>query len=142
MKGISLTDDLGTRVVRRLIKRLNVRNGWPNAWRNLERTNKRGTNKNSCEISWNFCSKLIRYFLLFSVFELKRMLKNCKTCGRGVGQPGSASALGAGGRRFKSSRPDQFEEKPRGDSADLSAGQNTHAVGTLEDECLGTGIRA
>src|SRR3990172_6806162 len=27
---------------------------------------------------------------------------------RGVAQPGSAPALGAGGRRFKSSRPDQF----------------------------------
>ena len=26
---------------------------------------------------------------------------------RGVAQPGSAPALGAGGRRFKSSRPDQ-----------------------------------
>ena len=27
---------------------------------------------------------------------------------RGVAQPGSAPALGAGGRRFKSYRPDQF----------------------------------
>src|ERR1019366_7126964 len=27
---------------------------------------------------------------------------------RGVAQPGSAPALGAGGRRFKSSRPDQY----------------------------------
>src|SRR5688500_2361609 len=27
--------------------------------------------------------------------------------GRGVAQPGSAPALGAGGRRFKSGRPDQ-----------------------------------
>ena len=27
---------------------------------------------------------------------------------RGVAQPGSASALGAGGRRFKSCRPDHF----------------------------------
>src|SRR5512140_3695026 len=29
---------------------------------------------------------------------------------RGVAQPGSAPALGAGGRRFKSSRPDQHLE--------------------------------
>ena len=28
---------------------------------------------------------------------------------RGVAQPGSAPALGAGGRRFKSSRPDQLK---------------------------------
>ena len=29
---------------------------------------------------------------------------------RGVAQPGSAPALGAGGRRFESSRPDYFED--------------------------------
>src|SRR5438874_12741004 len=33
-------------------------------------------------------------------------LKSKRSC-RGVAQPGSAPALGAGGRRFKSSRPDQ-----------------------------------
>jgi hypothetical protein len=32
---------------------------------------------------------------------------------RGVAQPGSAPALGAGGRRFKSYRPDQNFEVPR-----------------------------
>ena len=31
---------------------------------------------------------------------------------RGVAQPGSAPALGAGGRRFKSYRPDQFKSSP------------------------------
>src|SRR6185437_538609 len=30
---------------------------------------------------------------------------------RGVAQPGSAPALGAGGRRFKSYRPDQFSKR-------------------------------
>ncbi len=34
---------------------------------------------------------------------------------RGVAQPGSAPAWGAGGRRFKSSRPDQFRFSGYGD---------------------------
>ena len=36
--------------------------------------------------------------------------KGLELCGgaRGVAQPGSASALGAESRRFKSSRPDQY----------------------------------
>ena len=33
---------------------------------------------------------------------------------RGVAQPGSAPALGAGGPRFKSARPDQFVFYPKG----------------------------
>ena len=32
---------------------------------------------------------------------------------RGVAQPGSAPALGAGGRWFESSRPDQFDQESR-----------------------------
>ena len=38
-----------------------------------------------------------------------------KVTSRGVAQPGSAPALGAGGRRFKSSRPDHgIGEHPEG----------------------------
>jgi spermidine synthase len=37
---------------------------------------------------------------------------NMSPKGRGVAQPGSASALGAEGRRFKSSRPDQYRCLP------------------------------
>ena len=36
----------------------------------------------------------------------ERLIQSTSTC-RGVAQPGSAPALGAGGRRFESSRPDQ-----------------------------------
>src|SRR5229473_398272 len=32
---------------------------------------------------------------------------------QGVAQPGSAPALGAGGRRFKSYRPDQYPSRPQ-----------------------------
>src|SRR5215469_12080013 len=35
----------------------------------------------------------------------------CTSC-RGVAQPGSAPALGAGGPRFKSGRPDQISKGP------------------------------
>ncbi len=35
-------------------------------------------------------------------------LESVRQKSRGVAQPGSAPALGAGGRRFKSSRPDQL----------------------------------
>ncbi len=35
-------------------------------------------------------------------------------CGRGVAQPGSAPALGAGGHRFKSGLPDQLFELENG----------------------------
>ena len=38
-------------------------------------------------------------------------LESVKQQCRGVAQPGSAPALGAGGRRFKSYRPDQFKMK-------------------------------
>jgi hypothetical protein len=34
---------------------------------------------------------------------------------RGVAQPGSAPALGAGGREFESRRPDQFFERDSGE---------------------------
>lgn len=34
--------------------------------------------------------------------------RHCRTEGRDVAQPGSASHWGCGGRRFESSRPDQF----------------------------------
>ena len=36
--------------------------------------------------------------------------------GRGVAQPGSAPAWGAGGRKFESSRPDQFQFPPYADT--------------------------
>ena len=39
---------------------------------------------------------------------------------RGVAQPGSAPALGAGGRRFKSYRPDQFFAGEQVDFATVS----------------------
>ena len=48
-----------------------------------------------------FCRVLIP-----SCHSLKFVL-NLKEIYRGVAQPGSAPALGAGGRRFKSSRPDK-----------------------------------
>ena len=38
---------------------------------------------------------------------------------RGVAQPGSAPASGAGGRRFESSRPDQFKVQNKADAANL-----------------------
>ncbi len=34
--------------------------------------------------------------------------RQCRTEGRDVAQPGSASHWGCGGRRFESSRPDQY----------------------------------
>ena len=37
-------------------------------------------------------------------------------CSRGVAQPGSAPALGAGGREFESRRPDQLIQSYVGDS--------------------------
>ena len=40
-------------------------------------------------------------------------LKSVEQLCRGVAQPGSAPALGAGGRRFKSYRPDQFSAVAR-----------------------------
>ena len=42
-------------------------------------------------------------------------LESIKQSSRGVAQPGSAPALGAGGRRFKSSRPDQSSKVRPGD---------------------------
>ena len=42
-------------------------------------------------------------------------LKSVKQQCRGVAQPGSAPALGAGGRRFKSYRPDHFKVVRSGD---------------------------
>src|SRR5438067_13080472 len=66
------------------------------------------------------------------------MLGNAR---RGVAQPGSAPALGAGGRPFKSARPDQSERPPRADchgrmfsvalrfSSTSTAGFTAHAAG-------------
>ena len=39
---------------------------------------------------------------------MESLLESIVQYSRGVAQPGSAPALGAGGRRFKSYRPDQF----------------------------------
>jgi hypothetical protein len=38
--------------------------------------------------------------------------------GRGVAQPGSAPQWGCGGRKFESSRPDQFSIEPPGGGND------------------------
>lgn len=43
---------------------------------------------------------------------------------RGVAQPGRAPALGAGGRRFESGRPDHFALRPRNRACRHSAGRS------------------
>src|SRR4051794_28059464 len=44
----------------------------------------------------------------FVIIEQSNARATARSLCRGVAQPGSAPALGAGGQRFKSSRPDQF----------------------------------
>jgi hypothetical protein len=48
---------------------------------------------------------------------------------RGVAQPGSAPALGAGGRRFKSSRPDRWIAQTRGCSSMVELQPSKLAMG-------------
>ena len=59
---------------------------------------------------------------------------------RGVAQPGSAPALGAGGPRFKSARPDHcgvgFEERAHRDRG-YSAGVITHSLAGNADVANG-----
>ena len=71
------------------------------------------------------------------------MLYNRGTRGcRGVAQPGSAPALGAGGRWFESSRPDHFSRVPgleRGSTYSALLGVTVHAFqptteGRLQNE--------
>src|SRR6202035_2658588 len=52
--------------------------------------------------------KIFRGAWVGVVVSLKSNLESILQSCRGVAQPGSAPALGAGGRRFKSYRPDQF----------------------------------
>ena len=69
-------------------------------------------------------------------------------CGRrGVAQSGSASALGAEGRRFESSRPDTCVEDrhmagPTKPARIYHAAPQCHAVGPRQDPGLGSRIRA
>jgi hypothetical protein len=65
---------------------------------------------------------------------------------RGVAQPGSASALGAEGRRFKSSRPDQIRHCARGclwpPSRSAALRAESHKMSPLtEDYCHGQNFR-
>ena len=59
--------------------------------------------------------------LFFTVVKVSRQLRDVfeylsfqilPSCRRGVAQLGSAPALGAGGRRFKSCRPDHIPHSP------------------------------
>ena len=51
----------------------------------------------------------------FGGCRLSMVLRDIQlVCGRGVAQPGSAPALGAGGHRFKSGLPDQIFELENG----------------------------
>src|SRR5262249_56269039 len=48
---------------------------------------------------------------------------------RGVAQPGSAPALGAGGRRFESGRPDHFSTVHSGDIGNTSFWRHGYSLG-------------
>jgi hypothetical protein len=60
---------------------------------------------------WNICAVIIAPVHRARLHVAKQVSADFFARSRGVAQPGSAPALGAGGRWFESSRPDQISQK-------------------------------
>ena len=65
---------------------------------------------------YNILHDFISIKVIDILFEIRYIVsrRENKRCERGVAQTGSARALGAWGRRFKSSHPDQISSWPLG----------------------------